>query len=92
MENASIIQILMKYLKDKEKVEYEELLRILHNSEDCSIKKNNISEINDCIFDLVLEGILKVGIVYSYYSSSNQYYIDRDKLNRKIKSNNLLAS
>ncbi|SKA90579.1 hypothetical protein SAMN05443428_11092 [Caloramator quimbayensis] len=92
MESAAIIQILMKYLKDKEKVEYDELLKFLHNSEDCSIKKNNISQINDCIFDLILEGILKVGIVYSYYGSSNQYYIDRDKLMRKIGSNSLLAS
>lgn len=91
MENETIAQILIKYLKDKEKVEYDEMLKILHNSEDCSIKKNNICEINDCIFDLILEGILKVGIVYSYYGTSNQYYVDRDKLMRKIGPNNLLA-
>ncbi|MCX7884339.1 MAG: hypothetical protein N2448_04840, partial [Caloramator sp.] len=66
MERTIIIQTMIKYLKDKEKVDYDEILKYIHNNEIAGCKLNNTIEINDCIFDLIVEGILKVGIVYSY--------------------------
>lgn len=89
MEHTYIILRILDYVKDKNKIGYEELLRYFQRKNNMN---NLIVELNDCIFDLIIEGILKVGVVYSYNSSSNEYFIDKEKLRMKMSYENSIAS
>ncbi|QCX33029.1 hypothetical protein FDN13_04495 [Caloramator sp. E03] len=89
MERTYIILKILDYVKDKNKIGYDEILRYFQRRNNMN---NLIIELNDCIFDLIIEGILKIGIVYSYDSCSCEYFIDKEKLMTKMSYENSIAS
>lgn len=88
MDYSCIFTKILYFIKDKERIKYQDIIKFI-------IKKNDVNtsfvDVNDCIFDLITEGILKVGIVYSYESSSSEYFIDKEALNKRIKYTNIIA-
>lgn len=89
MGKGLLMTIILDFIKEKEKIELDEIKNYVKNM---AITKDYmqtyISDIDDTIFDLIVDGILKVGIVYSYGSSSSQYFVDKEKLMMRFTSAN----